>query len=253
MNKLRRVTEAEVVAEFLKNEFYEPEFHRDRKRFERLVVEADLTNETENALRLALLFRRRAILWRELPSDTQWWEVQLEPADVNKVRVFPRAQWRRLASGSFLATDVVDRLRRAQVRERSSGFYSKIQSLSYRLRQESDNSSVMLIATDPQSLSTLIEGNHRFTAAMLAGSDLVTQRFRVYCGFSPRMTECCWYKTSLPNLWRYAKNRFRNIVDKEADVERVLAATAQRTPAPATASAGQAGTTALAQKATELK
>src|SRR5579864_9512163 len=105
MNKLRRVTEAEVVAEFLKNEFYEPEFHRDRKRFERLVVEADLTNETENALRLALLFRRRAILWRELPSDIQWWEIQLESADVSKIRVFPRAQWRRLASGSFLVPD----------------------------------------------------------------------------------------------------------------------------------------------------
>ncbi len=225
MNKLRRVTEAEVVAEFLKNEFYEPEFHRDRQRFEPLVVEADLTNETENALRLALLFRRRAVLWRELPPDIQWWETQLERSDIHKVRVFPRAQWRRLAAGSFLVNDVVDRLRRAQVKEPANSFHSKIQSLSYRLRHEPDNSSVILIGVDTEQPLTLIEGNHRFTAALLVSPELVTQRFRVYCGFTPRMTECCWYMTNLPNLWRYAKNRARHFFyDPDADLERILPA-----------------------------
>ena len=225
MKRLRRVTEAEIVAEFLKNEFYQQEFHRDRERFERLVIDADLTNETENALRLALLFRRRAVLWRELPPDIQWWETQLEIDDVPKVRVFPRAQWRRIAAGSYRVPDVVDRLRHAQSSERASEFYCKIQSLSYRLRHEADNSSLMLIGVDPESPLTLIEGNHRFTAAMLASAALVTQRFRFYCGFSPRMTECCWYKSSLPNLWRYAKNRARHFFyDPDADLNRILPA-----------------------------
>ncbi len=233
MNTLRRVTEAEVVAEFLKNEFYEPEFHRDRQRFERVVVEPDLANETENALRLALLFRRRAILWRELPADTQWWEVQLELDDVPRVRVFPRAQWRRLANGSYLVPHIVDRLRRVQFNEHSSGFYSKIQSLSYRLRQETDNSAVMLIGIDTQHPFTLIEGNHRFTAAMLVSPELLTKRFRFYCGFSPRMIDCCWYKTSLPNLWRYAKNRARHFFhDPDEDLERIMPAHGALSPCP---------------------
>ena len=38
MKKLRRVTEAEVIAEFLKNEFYQEEFHQDREQFEHLVL-----------------------------------------------------------------------------------------------------------------------------------------------------------------------------------------------------------------------
>ena len=58
------------------------EFHADRESFERLVMEADLANEDENALRRALLFRRRGHMWREVPSDTQWWEVELEPDDL---------------------------------------------------------------------------------------------------------------------------------------------------------------------------
>ena len=59
MKKLRRVPEADVIAEFLKNEFYQPEFHGDRQRFERLVMEPDLDCAAENALRRALLFSRR--------------------------------------------------------------------------------------------------------------------------------------------------------------------------------------------------
>ncbi len=222
MKRLRRVTEAEIVAEFLKNEFYQQEFHRDRDRFEHLVIDSDLTNETDNALRMALLFRRRATLWRELPRDTQWWEVQFEMSDVAQVRVFPRAQWRRLANGTFLVDDIVERLRRAQASGRTNDFYCKIQSLSYRLRQESGNSSIMLVGIDESRPLTIIEGNHRLTAAMLAAPDLLVRRFRFYCGFSPRMTECCWYRTSLPNLWRYAKNRVRYMFyNPDADLDRI--------------------------------
>ena len=42
MKKLRRVTEAEVIAEFLKNEFYQEEFHQDREQFEELVLGAQI-------------------------------------------------------------------------------------------------------------------------------------------------------------------------------------------------------------------
>ena len=78
MKRLRRVEEPEVIAEFLKNEFYQGEFHEDREQFEKLVLEADITNDVENALRRALLFRRRGHMWRELPADTQWWQVEFE-------------------------------------------------------------------------------------------------------------------------------------------------------------------------------
>ena len=53
MKRLRHVTEAEVIAEFLKNEFYQEEFHEDREQFEQLVLGAQITDETANALRRA--------------------------------------------------------------------------------------------------------------------------------------------------------------------------------------------------------
>ena len=46
MKRLRRVTEAEVIAEFLKNEFYQEEFHQDREQFEHLVLGAQIVGRS---------------------------------------------------------------------------------------------------------------------------------------------------------------------------------------------------------------
>ena len=82
---------------------------------------------------------------------------------------------------------------------------------------------MLLIGIDESLPFTILEGNHRLTAALLADGTLLRNRFRVLCGFSARMPEACWYETNLANLWRYAKNRMRNLVyDKDADIERAL-------------------------------
>jgi hypothetical protein len=223
MKKLRLVTESEVIAEFLKNEFYQEEFHHDREQFEELVLGANLTDESANALRRALLFRRRGHMWRELPSDTQWWEVEIEPPDLNRIRVFPRAQWRKVANGNFLLKDIVKRIKTQSFHGRTRNFISKVQALSYRLRQGGDDSTVLLIGVNDHQPVTILEGNHRLTAALLASPELLRRGFRVFCGFSQRMPESCWYQTNLPNLWRYGRNRVRNLFyDRDADVERVL-------------------------------
>jgi hypothetical protein len=222
MKRLRRVTEAEVISEFLKNEFYQQEFHHDRHRFEHLVLDSDIGNEQENALRRALLFRRRGHMWRELPPDIQWWQVQIEPADIAQIRVLRRGHWRRIANGKFELSDIVDRIRTRRFTGRTRELITQIQSLSYRLRLEYDNSSLLLIGVDESLPITILEGNHRLTAAMLISPAILQSRFRVLCGFSPRMTESCWYKTNIANLWRYACNRLKNIYDREADIERLL-------------------------------
>jgi hypothetical protein len=224
MKRLRRVHEPEVISEFLKNEFYQEEFHPDRSQFERLVMQADVTNDCENALRRALLFRRRGHMWRELPTDTQWWEVRLESDDLDLIRVFPRAQWRRVSNGSFQLIDIAERIATVDFPgEKTKTFISKVQSIASDLRNGKEPSSVLLIGIDEINPFTILEGNHRLTAALLTSPTLVQTCFNVLCGFSPKMGQSCWYETNFPNLWRYAKNRYRNLFyDREADVYRVL-------------------------------
>lgn len=232
MKKVRRVTESEVIAEFLKNEFYQEEFHHDRLQFEHLVLDADITNDEENKLRRALLFRRRGHMWRELPADTQWWEMKVDAEDLNRLRVFPRAHWRKIADGSFALADIVEQIRVRKFNGKIGEFIAKILSLSYRLRFDKDVSSVILIGVTEQDSVTIIEGNHRLTAAMLGAPETLHTRFRVFMGMSPRMNEVCWHYNSVGNILRYIGNRLKHLWhDPDADLSRL--------PAPAATVPGQ--------------
>jgi hypothetical protein len=221
--KRRHVSEAEVIAEFLRAEFYQPEFDRYRSEFGRVVSDADLSNEMENHIRKVLLFRRRGRLWRELPSDTQWWEIELQPSDLPRIRAFPRKQWRKFAEGNFYLTRMVARIRSTVESEEPSWFSEKVRSVAADVRDNRVPNSVLLISLDERSPLTIIEGNHRMAAAMLVAPDSVSRYFRFYCGLSPHMTRCCWYQTDVRSLTRYAGNIVRYLLrDRDFFVERTL-------------------------------
>lgn len=227
MKKIKRVTEAEVIAEFLKGEFYHPEYDRDRGFFETLVYDPHLTDAVENALRRALLFRRRATMWRELPLDTHWWEVELASDDLERVSVFPRAQWRSVARGDFRVLRVAEMLRRQADPRNGGTLAAKISALRDMMANDGPRTTILLIGTDETQPATLLEGNHRFVASLLLPPETMMRRLRLVCGFSADMGRCCWYKTTVPNLARYLKNRIQHLWEREADVSQLLPRTAR--------------------------
>jgi O-antigen/teichoic acid export membrane protein len=222
---MRRVSEDEVIAEFLKSEINSPAFHEYRDTLGHLVADPNLDDGGDNAKRKALLFIRHRALWKELPRDTEWFEVELRPAELSQIRFFPRAQWRKLAKGDFSAPAVIERLR-SQENRIHPGFRSKINALRQRLgSQKGELGSVVLIGLSDTEPVTVLDGNHRLAAAMLAAPNGFEQ-LRFLCGLSPRMTECCWYNTNLVTLLRYGKNVVGHIVrDPEAELARLLQTT----------------------------
>ena len=220
--RLRRLlTEEEVMAEFLRSEFHHPEFDDYRHEFQELVQRPNLNSSRENALRQALLFLRRGPMWRELPADTKWFEVELELDDLERIRFFPRAQWRRAAQGSFYLKDVVERMRPKLKESGNDDFFCKLQLLSHSVEQNLINPTVLLIGVDNTGPLTILDGNHRMAAAMLGQSAPVLDRFRFICGFSLQMTRCCWYHTNVNTLLRYLKNLVRYFsYDPETDIGR---------------------------------
>jgi hypothetical protein len=221
--QVRPVNEEEVIGEFLKAEFYQPEFDPYREHYSRIVYHPDLSNERENTARRALLFRRRGRLWRELPKDTQWWEVALRDSDLMRIRVFPRKQWRSFAAGNFQLLEMIERIRTKVESDDSGHFATKMRSVASDLKENLVPNSVLLIGVDDQSPLTIVEGNHRMAAAMLESPTTVTRRFRFYCGLSPHMTQCCWYQTDLATLSRYAKNIVRYMFqDRDYFIQRTL-------------------------------
>ena len=223
VTRRRRVTEAEVIAHFLRNEFHHAEFDADRERFRPVVLQADITNQTENALRRALLFRRRGTMWRELPPGHRMvGELGSRENAIEQLRVSPRSGASWLPAVTCCATSW-PAFTVAIFTGRTEAFMGRIRRLSEYLAAHANDSSVLLIGINERQPLTILEGNHRVTAAMLSHPGLVRQRSRFYCGFSPHMTECCWYLTSLATLYRYARNRLKILsYDREADIAKFL-------------------------------
>ncbi len=223
---VRSVSEDEVIGEFLKSDFSKGSYRHYHVQLHALVYSPNFESQDENAKRRALLSVQHLALWKELPSGTQWFEVELQESDLARVRVFPRAQWRRFARGDFGITRVAGRMRSAPGGANDQ-FMAKIQSIRESLLGGGvEFGSVVMIGLNLTEPLTVIDGNHRFVAAVLEGE---MQKLRFFCGLSPEMTRCCWYKTNLRTLSRYARNLARHLHrDPEAELAGLFEMTGQK-------------------------
>lgn len=217
---IRRITEDEVIAEFVRSDFENSSYHEYHESMRPIVESPNVEDPIENAKRRALLFLRHLSLWQELPQDTEWFEAEVRMTDLHLIQVFPRAQWRRIARGRFVITEVVERVRAGRI-DSGEAFQEKIASIRKQLEIDTSvPSSVVLIGLNESGPLTIIDGNHRFVAALMAGR---LHKLRFLCGFSPRMTRCCWYRTNLLTLTRYARNLVRQLTHRpEVELARLF-------------------------------
>ena len=219
---IRRLSENEVIAEFLKSDFRCTEFRDYQETLGEIVLRPNCDDPADNAKRRALLFLRHLALWKELPSDTEWFEVEVNENDLRNIRVFPRAQWRKLAEGNFSITRIAERMRTRQ-HSLDRAFLAKIAVIRDMFTQDDPGfAAVILIGINESEPVTILDGNHRLTTAMLTSPQLL-RRLRYVCGLSPRMTECCWYNTNIGTLLRYARNLVTHARrNPEAELEHLL-------------------------------
>ena len=218
---LRPVTENEAIAEFLNSDLNHPDF-RDLDKAHGLTPEPNQRHVDAIAKRHALLLAKRRSLWDELPSKTEWHEVKVNEDALDLIRVFPRSEWRKLARGNYSVVRVTEGLRTRQ-HTLDDRFLSKIATLGEQLAQgDGEFGTVILLGINEHGPLTVLDGNHRLVASLLS-SPAGLSKLRFMCGFSPRMTECCWYKTNPATLMRYGKHILaRAVRDPRAELERIF-------------------------------
>jgi O-antigen/teichoic acid export membrane protein len=224
LNVIRPASEDEVIAGFLQSDFHLPEFAKYRSSLGQLVTSPDIEDPVENALRRALLYVRHDALWRELPKDTKWFRVRLDELDLYNIRVFPRAQWRKLAQGNFCITEICESIAAGVGRDAvGEKFMAKIDSLRNAYQQRESLGAVLLIGQNESGPFTVIDGNHRLVAAILASPDALNRKLSLFCGISPQMNKCCWYDTNISTLFRYGTNLLRHaFYDPGSEISRLL-------------------------------
>jgi O-antigen/teichoic acid export membrane protein len=219
---IRRISEDEVIAEFLKSDFHAPAFREYHESLGQVVRNPNFDDAGENAKRRALLFIRHLALWEELPAGIEWYELEIGEADLGQIRVFPRAQWRKLARGSFAINDIAEGMRTGRHLV-DAPFLKKIDSIGDRFLEDDPGfGAVILIGLNESEPLTVLDGNHRLVSAILAPEGGL-KKVRFMCGLSPRMTECCWYNTNFVTLFRYGKNVLTHVIrNPETELARLL-------------------------------
>ena len=204
---IRQISEDVVISEFLKSDFENAAYSEFHGSLRNIVFDPNLDEKVECSARRALLDQRHRALWTELPRDTQWYEVEIQASNLDKIKVFPRAQWTRISRGNFAITKVAERIQRVQ-RDIDDPSVEKISDIrEYLSLATLETGSVILIGQNELEYLTVLDGNHRFIAAILEGK---IDRLRFVCGLSNNMTQCCWYRTNLFNLVRYGFNLLRH-------------------------------------------
>lgn len=219
---VRQVSEDEVIAEFLKADFRHPGATEFRDGLGGIVARPNLGDSVENAKRRASLFRKHLSLWAELPKETSWYEVEVNGHDIDFIRAFPRAHWRKLARGNYSIAEIAGRVRH-QRDSLPKEFLSKIDRIAADIsRGRNGLGAVILIGKSDMEPLTVLDGNHRLVAALQADPAHV-QTLKFMCGLSPQMEQCCWYRTSFLTLVRYGWHVvIRAVRGREKEIVRMM-------------------------------
>jgi len=223
---MRRASEDEVIAEFLKSDLIDSRLREYQGIPRRVITEPNFEDAQENAIRRAMMLIRHLTLWNEIPAGTQWYEVKINEAALERVSVFPRAQWRKLAHGDFTVTAITGSMN-ANRQELDAGFLAKVSAIRDRvLTDDARFGAVILLGLNESGRVTVLDGNHRLVAVLLSSPNGLP-RLRFICGLSPRMAECCWYNTCVASLFRYGAHLLGSAIrNPKAELARFLNAAA---------------------------
>jgi hypothetical protein len=126
MRILGESSEAEMIACFLRGELTSPRFGPGLRAAlsaagltDRLLTDADLSDETENRARRNLLGTTRGYgqnrdVFDEsfpAPADVHWTRAELNPTELAQVRYIEYSYWNELSGGSRLPIDAARRIR----------------------------------------------------------------------------------------------------------------------------------------------
>jgi len=180
-------TDDEVYCQFLRSEPHR--FHGDpnQGQLAALVSTPDFSDINQNAARRGFLFSVRWPLLAQLPDPLQWHNATMEQGDLEKLRLIRNCGWDDRAPDNILGE-----VRFPMNFDLSSE--EKITAILQRVTAPDFDKTLVLVAQTTDGPFTILDGNHRATAMMVAkrSGNFTEVNVKAYVGVSPRMDICIW-------------------------------------------------------------
>ncbi len=196
MKILKRISEDEFIAEFLKSEIASKRFGKsiteilDRKKMSRkVVIDPDLESKKDNEFRRALFGEVRGFgmdkdLFEDFPTDVQWFSAVIGKAELKKVKYIDWSYWNDLSDGTRSPIRAAKNIKAGkEVSNVSNAGFLEVFS---EIKKGSILPRMIIVAKDKGSRLVVLDGHQRLTAYFIEAK-YVPEKLEVIVGFSPKM------------------------------------------------------------------
>jgi hypothetical protein len=177
----------EVYCQFLRSESHRFRGDPNEGQLAALVSRPDFSNVNQNAARRRFLFSVRWPLLAQLPDPLQWHIATMEQGDLEKLRLIRNCGWDDKAPDNMLGEV------RFPMNFDLSG-QEKITAILQKVTAPDFDKTLVLVTQTTDGPFTILDGNHRATAMMVAkrSGKFTEVNVKAFVGVSPRMHMCIW-------------------------------------------------------------
>jgi hypothetical protein len=198
MQKIRQITEDEVISVFLKAEIESSRF-RDKllSILENHHVslssinQPDILNVHENEDRRKIIGEYRGFgfkkdLFEDFPSEVSWFRVNLTPEELSKVQYINWDYWLEVTNDTRLPLVLVKKIRNNTLPDNEE--VRRFKAVAKEIESGKKFQEMIMVAKDEKSRLVVLEGHLRLTAYILSKKPLQAS-IEVIIGFSDQITK----------------------------------------------------------------
>jgi hypothetical protein len=200
VRKVEDISEAEMIAIFLKTEIFSERFrqklelHMQEEKIDRRIIERpDWRNASENALRRKLLgayrgYEQNRDMFSGFPADVRWERARVSREELERIRYINWEYWLDLTDGTRMAIDGARNALAGKVVYDVSS--DGLVCMAMALRQGAQFPPLILVTKDTEAHLVVLEGHARLTAYLIS-PECIPAELEVIIGYSEQMTD--WF------------------------------------------------------------
>lgn len=193
MKILKKISENEMIAEFLKGEIKSKRFGKDitgalekEKKSKNIIIGPNLNNKRENTFRKKLLFKVRKEFFEGFPADIRWYEAIIQKQELKKVKYIDFSYWNKLSDETRLPIRAAKNVKAGiKIFDVSNKGFFEIQS---EIKKGKKMPLMIFIAQNKKSQIVILEGHARLTAYFL-NEKYIPKEMKIIIGYSGKLTE----------------------------------------------------------------
>ena len=197
MKILKKISEDEMIIEFLKAEINSKRFGKTiidalnkKKKSKNIIINPNLEDKKENQFRRKLFgevrgFGKNKDIFEDFPKDVKWYKARITKKELGKIKYIDYSYWNKLSNGTRLPVQAAKNINAGvKIFNVSNEGFLEILSV---IKNKKTFPPMIFVAKNKKSRIVVLEGHARLTAFFIEPK-YIPKTMDVIIGYSEKMT-----------------------------------------------------------------